>query len=134
SSNHNLRVANLTTAAQYFHLLRRQAALLEMAPRPLVIFTPKSLLRHPRATSRLADFTEGEFQPVIDDAQAASRASEVTRVILCTGKVFVDLDAFAARGGSAGVAIVRLEQLYPLPEAELRGVLERYPARREVAW
>jgi len=92
TANNNIRVANCSTAAQYFHLLRRQAALLERSPRPLVVFTPKSLLRHPRATSSLNDLARGSFQPVIDDVQAQPYAQEVTRLLLCSGKVFVDLD------------------------------------------
>ncbi|HEV7214946.1 MAG TPA: 2-oxoglutarate dehydrogenase E1 component [Chloroflexota bacterium] len=134
SANQNIRVANCTTAAQYFHLLRRQAALLEQAPRPLVVFTPKSLLRHPRATSSLSELARGSFQPVLDDAQAQSRAAEVTRVLLCSGKVFVDLDTSPARGGNRAIAIVRLEELYPVPEQRLRDVLAHYPACQELFW
>jgi len=134
TANNNIRVANCSTAAQYFHLLRRQAALLERSPRPLVVFTPKSLLRHPRATSSLNDLARGSFQPVIDDVQAQPYAQEVTRLLLCSGKVFVDLDTFPARSNSRSVAIVRLEELYPVPEQRLRKVFARYPACRELLW
>ncbi len=133
-ANNNIRVANCSTAAQYFHLLRRQAALLGRAPRPLVIFTPKSLLRHPRASSRLANLAEGAFQPVIDSAEARGRADEVTRVLLCSGKVFVDLEEHRERADQPAVAIVRVEQLYPVPEDDLSRVLEGYYNRREVLW
>ncbi|MDI3341300.1 MAG: hypothetical protein QJR03_12295 [Sphaerobacter sp.] len=134
AADDNLRIANCTTAAQYFHLLRKQAALLAVAPRPLVIMTPKSLLRHPAAASLPAELAEGRFQPVLDDAEAAARRDEIARVILCTGKVYVDLIASEARKAGAPVAIVRVEQLYPFPEEELRRVLESYSAAREVVW
>ncbi|HEX6799959.1 MAG TPA: 2-oxoglutarate dehydrogenase E1 component, partial [Ktedonobacterales bacterium] len=95
----NLRVANCTTAAQYFHLLRAQAATLSAAPRPLILMTPKSLLRHPRAASSLRDLAEGRFQPVLEDAAALAYPEAVTRLVLCSGKVAVDLAAaMEARG------------------------------------
>ena len=86
----NLRVVNCTTSAQYFHLLRRQAALLGTDARPLVVMSPKSLLRHPLAASKLEDLSGGTFQPVIGDSTADDRTAEVTRLLLCTGKVYVD--------------------------------------------
>ncbi|MGI8916276.1 MAG: 2-oxoglutarate dehydrogenase E1 component [Chloroflexota bacterium] len=133
-SNYNIRVANCTTAAQYFHLLRRQAALLERTPRPLVVFTPKSLLRHARAASSLSDLARGTFQPVLDDAQTQAHPQDVSRILLCSGKVFVDLDTSPARNGNRSVAIVRLEELYPVPEQRLRDVLARYSACQELLW
>src|SRR6185436_16355046 len=87
----NIRIANCTTAAQYFHLLRRQAALLEIDPLPLFVLTPKSLLRHPAVASTPLELEHGRFLSVIDDEDARSRASAVTRLILCSGKVYVDL-------------------------------------------
>lgn len=134
SANDNIRVANCTTAAQYFHLLRRQAALLDDAPRPLVVFTPKSLLRHPRAASTLEDLATGRFQPVMDDVQARARSNDITRVIFCSGKVFVDLEGAPMRAERRGVAIVRMEELYPVPEQELRAVMAGYPSCQEVVW
>ncbi|MBI4544169.1 MAG: 2-oxoglutarate dehydrogenase E1 component, partial [Gemmatimonadetes bacterium] len=128
----NIRVANCTTPAQYFHLLRRQALLEEL--RPLVIFAPKSLLRHPQATSRLADLAEGRFHMVLDDAAAQGRRAEVTRVALCTGKFYYDLTTSEQRAGAGGIAVVRLEQLYPFPEEELARILAGYPALQEVVW
>src|SRR5690606_28462158 len=89
----NIRVANCTTSAQYFHLLRRQALLLGRESRPLVVMSPKSLLRHPLAASSLRDLAEGRFQPVIGDPAAESRPEEVTRLLLCSGKIYVDLVA-----------------------------------------
>lgn len=134
SAQDNMRVCNCTTAAQYFHLLRRQAGLLWTDPRPLVIFTPKSLLRHPLAASRLADLATGTFMPVIDDLDARSRAHEITRLILCSGHIFVDLASGAARGEHPETAIVRIEQLYPFPATELDEIFAEYPRLSEVLW
>ncbi|MHB1007425.1 MAG: 2-oxoglutarate dehydrogenase E1 component [Chloroflexota bacterium] len=130
----NLFVANCTTAAQYFHLLRRHAVLLRRDPRPLVLLSPKSLLRLPEAASQLSDLASGAFQPVIDDAQARERAAQVTRLVLCSGKVYYDLAASEARRSSAELAVARLEMLYPLPVAELQLLFNSYPRLREVAW
>ena len=128
----NIRVANCTTPAQYFHLLRRQARHLEM--RPLVIFTPKSLLRLPAATSRLEELAAGRFRPVLDDAEAAGRRETVTRLLLCSGKVYYDLAGSPARAQSPHVAVGRVEQLYPLPLVELADLFGRYPNLREIVW
>jgi 2-oxoglutarate dehydrogenase E1 component len=134
AADENLRIANCTTAAQYFHLLRRQAMLLASDPRPLVIMTPKSLLRHPRAGASLAELAEGRFQRVIDDPTGQQRADEVTRLVLCSGKVYIDLLG-APNGGTAhGVAVARIEELYSFPAEELRAVVDGYPALREVVW
>jgi 2-oxoglutarate dehydrogenase E1 component len=132
AAGRNLRVANCTTAAQYFHLLRRQAALLMSDPRPLVVMTPKSLLRHPRAGSSLRDLVEGRFEKVIDDAAARERAGAVRRVVLCSGKVYFDLLASEARADD--VAVVRVEELHPFPERELRDVFTAYASANEVVW
>ncbi|MGN6672685.1 MAG: 2-oxoglutarate dehydrogenase E1 component, partial [Thermomicrobiales bacterium] len=128
----NLRIVNPTTAAQYFHLLRAQAASLQNALRPLIVMTPKSLLRHPRAGASLADLTDGGFQPVLDDTAVSDRAA-VTRLILCSGKVAVDLAG--ERPEDAGwVAVARVEQLFPFPADALRAVVGAYPNLREVVW
>jgi 2-oxoglutarate dehydrogenase E1 component len=129
----NIRVANPTTAAQYFHLLRAQAQALKEGRRPLVVMTPKSLLRHPRAGSSLADLTKGGWQPVIDDADATARMS-VGRLVLCSGKVAVDLATSERRKGADWVAVARLEQLYPFPAEEVERILDRYQSLREVVW
>jgi multifunctional 2-oxoglutarate metabolism enzyme len=129
----NIRVANCTTAAQYFHLLRRQA--LRNRRRPLVIFTPKSLLRLPQAASRLGDLTDGGFMPVLDDPRAAAEPGAVRRVVLCSGKVYYDLLAEAeALEGDRRPALVRVERLYSFPDEELRTLLAAYPGAREVVW
>jgi 2-oxoglutarate dehydrogenase E1 component len=128
----NLRIAICTTPAQYFHLLRRQA--LAEDRRPLVVFTPKSLLRHPRAVSPVAELAEGGFRRVLDDDRAREHAGEVTRVLLCTGKVYYDLLGSEQRESSPNVAIVRVEQLYPFPEEDLAAILEGYGSAEEVVW
>jgi 2-oxoglutarate dehydrogenase E1 component len=130
----NMRIANCTTAAQYFHLLRRQAALLKSDPLPLIVFTPKSLLRHPRVASSLRDLAEGHWQPVINDARGQQQPEQVRRVILCNGKMYIDLDMAEQRDNSPAIAIVRLEQLYPFPADDLKPVLEAYPNLEEVIW
>jgi 2-oxoglutarate dehydrogenase E1 component len=130
----NMRLVNCTTAAQYFHLLRRQAALLERDPLPLFVLTPKSLLRHPAVASTPQELTEGRFMSVLDDVEAKARTKQVRRVILCSGKVFVDLTTSDRRAQAQDVAIVRLEQLYPFPEVALREALAGYPAVEEVVW
>lgn len=131
AADDNLRLANPTTPANYFHLLRRQA--LSAKRKPLVVLTPKSLLRHKDCVSAVADFTTGGFRPVLDDA-AVPDPAEVRRVLLCSGKVYYDLAQARAARGIADTAIVRMEQLYPLPVDEVRGVLARYPAAQDVAW
>ncbi len=130
----NLRVANCTTAAQYFHLLRRQAALLKIDRRPLVIMTPKSLLRHPLAASPLGDFTSGTFRPVLDDATAADRRASVTRLVLCSGRIWVDLEASEHRADADKVAVVRVEQLAPFQRTALSEVIGQYPNLTEIVW
>jgi 2-oxoglutarate dehydrogenase E1 component len=129
----NLLVTQPTTPAQFFHLLRAQATLPER--RPLVVMTPKSLLRNPAATSSLADLSTGSFAPVIGDAAiAAADGFDVERVILCSGKVYYELLEHRRKTGRLNVAIVRVEQLYPFPAAQVAAELARYPAARVVVW
>jgi 2-oxoglutarate dehydrogenase E1 component len=130
----NMRVMNCTTAAQYFHLLRRQAALLRRDPLPLVVLTPKSLLRHPLVASTPNELAQGRFRSVIDDVEARQRASSIRRLVLCSGKVYVDLVTSDRRQSSTQVAVCRVEQLAPFPRVALREVLDGYPALTEVAW
>ncbi len=130
----NLRIANCTTAAQYFHLLRRQALLLKTDPLPLVVMTPKSLLRHPRIASSLRDLSEGMWQPMIDDVQARERPDEIRRLILCSGKVYIDLVTSDRRAEKSTIALVRIEQLFPFPLDNLKEVLDRYSKLDEVVW
>ncbi len=128
----NIRIANCSTPAQYFHLLRRQARHPEM--RPLVLFTPKSLLRLHQAASKLEDLATGGFQPVLDDAAAADRRDAVRRLVLCSGKVYYDLILAPARAQASAVAIGRVELLYPFPEAELADLVRRYANLKEIVW
>jgi 2-oxoglutarate dehydrogenase E1 component len=128
----NMRVANCTTAAQYFHLLRRQAALLEIDPLPLIVLTPKSLLRHPFVSSLPRELSEGAWQQVIDDPDVKPRA--VRRLLCCSGKIAVDLLTSDARGKSPEVAVCRVEQLYPLPVRDIVRVIERYPNLEQIVW
>ena len=128
----NIRVVNCTTPAQYFHLLRRQAK--RSRQRPLIVFTPKSLLRHPLATSRLEDLSTGQFQAVIDDRFYADNPERAKRLLMCSGKIYYDLLPEAEKLAQDRPAIVRLEQLYTFPWNELRQVLPRYSKATELIW
>jgi 2-oxoglutarate dehydrogenase E1 component len=130
----NLRLVNCTTAAQYFHLLRRQAMLLQRDPLPLFVLTPKSLLRHPATASTPAELEEDRFRSVIDDAEARGRSKQVRRLVLCSGKVFVDLITSDQRKSAEQVAVCRVEQLYPFPQVALGEVFDGYPSLRDVVW
>ncbi|HTO25353.1 MAG TPA: hypothetical protein VMJ49_05585, partial [Gaiellaceae bacterium] len=126
----NIRIANCTTAAQYFHLVRRQA--LDATARPLVVMTPKGLLRLKQASSTLDDPASGEFHALLDDADA-DRA-HVTRLVLCQGKVYYDIAGHEDRAGASSVAVARLEQLYPFPVEQAAALVRGYPNLREVVW
>ena len=124
----NIQICQPSTAAQYFHLLRRQA--LRAWRKPLVVFTPKSMLRHPAASSSLAELSAPRFQTVIPDAGDGSAA----RVLLCTGKIGHELAAERKRRKDSSTAIIFLEQLYPIPEPELAAEMDRHAAAREFVW
>ncbi|HST33074.1 MAG TPA: multifunctional oxoglutarate decarboxylase/oxoglutarate dehydrogenase thiamine pyrophosphate-binding subunit/dihydrolipoyllysine-residue succinyltransferase subunit [Solirubrobacteraceae bacterium] len=127
----NIRVASPTTPAQYFHLLRRQARIAKQ--RPLVVMTPKSLLRLPQATNTIAEMAEGtRFHPVL--AEPGVDDAQVTRLLLCTGKVYYDLVGHPDRASHPGLAVARVELLYPFPEAQILELLRRYPKLQEVVW
>ncbi len=130
----NIRVANCTTSAQYFHLLRRQALVLKTDPLPLVVMTPKGLLRHPHTASTPRDLVEGKWRSVIDDPDTANLRNKTERLILCSGKVFVDLMDSELRRGNDRVAVVRIEQLYPFPADELRDAVKGYKRLKEIVW
>jgi 2-oxoglutarate dehydrogenase E1 component len=129
----NLRICVPSTAAQYFHLLRRQAASLRAEPRPLIVFTPKSLLRQPLAQARPTDLAHGEFQTLLDDEHAAAAPEKVRRVVLCSGKIWSDLTGDPRRAEASDLAVVRIEELYPFPGERLRSVLAQYAAA-SVTW
>jgi 2-oxoglutarate dehydrogenase E1 component len=131
AAQENIRIANCTTAAQYFHLLRRQA--LDATARPLVVMTPKGLLRLRQAASTLDDLASGAFHPVLDERGDVDRES-VRRLILCSGKVYYDIVGHEEHERAEGVAVVRLEQLYPFPVEAARSVVERYPRLSEIVW
>jgi 2-oxoglutarate dehydrogenase E1 component len=126
----NVRVAYPSTPAQYFHLLRRQAKIPKQ--RPLVVMTPKSLLRLSQAANRLEHLTDGQFYPVLAEPRVDEQ--KVTRLVLCSGKVYYDLIGDETRQGSEGVAIGRVELLYPFPQAQILELVGRYPNLREVVW
>jgi 2-oxoglutarate decarboxylase len=127
----NIRVASPTTPAQYFHLLRRQARIAKQ--RPLIVMTPKSLLRLPQATSSVEDMGEGtRFQPVL--AEPGVKDELVTRLLLCTGKIYYDLVGHPDRAAHAGLAVARVELLYPFPEGQILELMQRYPKLQEVVW
>ena len=130
-ANGNLQVCNLTTPAQLFHALRRQ--LHRTFRKPLVIMSPKSLLRHKRAVSALSEFTDGGFHNVIDDPGVEDPLA-VRRVLLVSGKFYYTLLEAREARGIAAAALVRTEQLYPFPRAEVAEVFERYPNARDIRW
>jgi len=132
SAEGNVQVANCSTAAQYFHLLRLQAR--QVRALPLVIFTPKSLLRMRAAAGRIDDIVDGGFEPVIDDARFAENRQAVERVLMCSGKIYYDLTSHADFANMQRTAIVRVELLSPLPVAEILAVLAAYPNLKTVTW
>jgi 2-oxoglutarate dehydrogenase E1 component len=130
TAQNNIRVANCSTAAQYFHLLRLQA--LDPVARPLVVMTPKGLLRLREAASKVDDLAEGAFAPVLDDAGVDKEG--VRRLVLCSGKVYYDIVGHELRAPAESVAVARIEQLYPFPREEAAAVVRSYPHLEEVMW
>jgi len=126
----NMQIVQPSTPAQMFHVLRRQV--LRPYRKPLILFTPKSLLRHVEATSALQELARDEFHPVLDDATVKEK--RITRIILCNGRIYYDLDRERQNMESNHVALVRLEQLYPVPDIEIRTVLARYPDAQAIVW
>jgi 2-oxoglutarate dehydrogenase E1 component len=130
-AENNLQVCYPTTPAQYFHLLRRQVR--PGMERPLVVMTPKSLLRLPAASSSIDELANGGFQPLIDDVEITDRDA-VTRIVLCSGKVYYDLMEARKKSEERSVAVVRLEQFYPFPLQSVRDMLKKYPNAKELVW
>jgi 2-oxoglutarate decarboxylase len=132
SADGNMRVANCSTAAQYFHLLRNQG--ISSDPRPLVIFTPKSLLRLKDASCTLGDLSEGRFHTVIEDASVLDRRDDVTTLLLCSGRIYYDLILNPARAEATNLAIARVELLHPLPLDDILALIKSYPNLQQVFW
>ncbi|HLH44455.1 MAG TPA: multifunctional oxoglutarate decarboxylase/oxoglutarate dehydrogenase thiamine pyrophosphate-binding subunit/dihydrolipoyllysine-residue succinyltransferase subunit [Bryobacteraceae bacterium] len=135
-ADNNMQVVNCTTPAQYFHLLRRQmrgGRDRRGLRKPLIVMTPKSLLRHPKVVSSLDDLASGVFLPVLDDP-TVSDSSSIRKILVCTGKIYWELLAARETRNAADTAIVRIEQLYPFPEAEFAAVLRRYAQSTQVVW
>jgi 2-oxoglutarate dehydrogenase E1 component len=128
----NLRVLYPSTPAQYFHMLRRQAY--ARPEHPQVVMTPKSLLRLPAASSPASELVDGRFHPVLDDRESASERSEIRRLVLCSGKVYYDIQGYGERDQAPHVAVARVEQLYPFPAADIEAVVKGYPSLEEVVW
>ncbi len=133
AAQENIRIVNATTAAQYFHVLRRQA--LHPKARPLVMFTPKSLLRYREAASHIDELTQGGFKPLLDDPSLDEDARRRTeRLVVCTGKVYYDVVGHEGREARDEIAVARLEQLYPFPVGPYDELLSRYPNLKELIW
>ena len=132
AADNNMQVVQPTSASQIFHVLRRQ--MVRMFRKPLIIMTPKSLLRAKDAGSPLIDFTKGEFKTVIGELSAELNPEKVKRVIACSGKVYYDLVRARAERRNADVAILRVEQLYPFPHKAFAAEMKKYPNATEVVW
>ena len=130
AADENIRVANPSTAAQYFHLLRRQAH--DLQPRPLIVMTPKGLLRDRDASTHLRELTGGAFAPVLDDTTVDRE--QVRRLVMCSGKLYYDIAAHDERTGLEHVGIARLEQLYPFPAHAVAELIAAHPALEELVW
>ena len=131
-ANDNMRLANCTTPAQYFHLLRSQGLLND--PRPLIVFTPKSLLRLKESTSTMADLSTGRFHPVIDDPTGPARRDDVRTLLLCSGRMYYELSLAPQRADATDIAIARVELLYPLPVEGILDLVASYPNLERLYW
>ncbi|WP_396269339.1 2-oxoglutarate dehydrogenase E1 component [Ideonella sp.] len=132
AADNNMQIVQPTSASQIFHVLRRQ--MLRMFRKPMVIMTPKSLLRAKDATSPLSDFTKGEFKTIIGEVDASIQADKVKRVVVCSGKVYYDLVKKREEKGASDVAIVRAEQLYPFPHKAFGAEMKKYPNATDIVW
>ncbi|MCB1309635.1 MAG: 2-oxoglutarate dehydrogenase E1 component, partial [Leptospiraceae bacterium] len=131
-SSNNMQVCNCSTPAQYFHLLRRQ--MLRAYRKPLIIMSPKSLLRLPEAGSALDDISMGIFREVLHDPETKGNEQKITRLLFCSGKIYYDLRKFREEQGVENVAIARMEQIYPYPLEQVADVMQLYPQLKEVFW
>ena len=131
TAHDNIQIIQPSTPAQMFHVLRRQ--IVRPYRKPLILFTPKSLLRHPEAISPLTKLAEGCFQPVLDDTENIA-PEIITRLVFCSGRIYYDLARTRKESALEHIALVRVEQLYPVPDIELKILLERYPNAQELIW
>jgi 2-oxoglutarate dehydrogenase E1 component len=131
TAHDNIQVIQPSTPAQMFHVLRRQVV--RPYRKPLILFTPKSLLRHPEAISPLAELAEGGFQPLLDEPGNRS-ADKITRLVFCSGRIYYDLVRARNENKWESIALIRLEQLYPFPDIELKALLTRYAQAMELIW
>jgi 2-oxoglutarate dehydrogenase E1 component len=129
-AENNMQVANCTTPANFYHLLRRQ--LHRKFRKPLIVMTPKSLLRHPKCVSPLDDFSKGGFVEVLDDQKV--NPDQVKRIAFCSGKLYYDLLEYQEKENQKHVAIIRFEQLYPFPEPQVKKILSKYKGANEMVW
>jgi 2-oxoglutarate dehydrogenase E1 component len=129
-AENNLQVVNCTTPANLFHVLRRQ--LKREFRKPLIVFTPKSLLRHPKCVSVIEDFTKGGFKEVIDDSSADAKS--IKKIVFCSGKLYYDLLEKKETDKRNDVALIRLEQLYPFPKNQIDAILKKYSSAKEIIW
>jgi 2-oxoglutarate dehydrogenase E1 component len=132
AADDNLRIANVTTAAQHYHLLRWQASSVQR--RPLVVMTPKGLLRLREASSSLEELAEGDFQPVIDDDDVEVYREDISRLVLCSGRLYYDFERHPRRAEADETAVARIELLYPFPSEELDALLAGYPSLESIVW
>jgi 2-oxoglutarate dehydrogenase E1 component len=129
SGDQNMQIVDPTTPAQLFHLLRRQV--IKKIQKPLIVFTPKGLLRHPECVSKLSDFTTGSFQEIIDDP---TKPKKIKNLVFCTGRIYYDLSTARAKSKGEEVALIRIEQLYPLHTEKLKGLIEQYQGFENCFW
>jgi 2-oxoglutarate dehydrogenase E1 component len=129
-AQNNMYIVNVTTPANFFHCIRRQ--LHSSFRKPLIAFTPKSLLRHPKCVSTIAEFTEGGFKEVFDDH--AANPAKVKELILCTGKIYYELLERKEKTNAEHIAIIRLEQLYPFPKNQINDILKKYSKVKQYTW
>ncbi|TCM97922.1 2-oxoglutarate dehydrogenase E1 component [Paenibacillus sp. BK033] len=138
SAEENWTVVNLSSAANYFHLLRRQASITESdAARPLIIMAPKSLIRNPRVAAEISELSNGSFKPVIEQKGLGAKPDRVERLVLATGKMAIDIEEAIEKNGDQELDwlhVVRVEQLYPFPEKEIAAIIERLPNLKEIVW
>jgi 2-oxoglutarate dehydrogenase E1 component len=131
-AQNNIQICNATTPAQHFHLLRRQVR--QNAAKPLILMTPKSLLRHPLAISTMDDLTQGRFNEVLDDPETLHDTAQARDLYFCSGKVYYDLTRKRSELKKQGKVFIRIEQLYPFPKEPIKTILEKYRSVHEVCW